>query len=372
MKICILTVHHVPNMGSLLQSYGLKSLLEDCGHKVSFLNIEPNADDDRLLGRRECYFLSEMEKKGVLAKIKKLDKYWINRIRIKLANNRQNQIFDSFRSSILGIDGKANAQFFDCCVIGSDEVLNCLAGESWGFTSQLFGNVRQAAKVITYAASCGSTKYEDVPEAVRERIRDVFQGVSAFSVRDANTMEFVSRLSEKSVQIHFDPVIVGNFEREISTARLPQNMPSRYCIVYSYYNRIHNKNEIQGIVQFCAKHDMEIVAIGAPQMWIKKYLVLTPFEALKAFQNAEFVVTDTFHGTIFSAKYAKRFATIIRQSNENKLRDLISRLHLEGHVINSIDGLEDAFSIKNDPERMTGLAETEREKTIRYFTERLQ
>lgn len=50
---------------------------------------------------------------------------------------------------------------------------------------------------------------------------------------------------------------------------------------------------------------MEIISIGAPQMWISKHMVLTPFETLVAFKHAEFVVTDTFHGTIFSAKYAK-------------------------------------------------------------------
>ena len=43
-----------------------------------------------------------------------------------------------------------------------------------GFTSQLFGNVPEAKRVITYAASCGTTKYEDLPDEIADRIREFF------------------------------------------------------------------------------------------------------------------------------------------------------------------------------------------------------
>lgn len=85
---------------------------------------------------------------------------------------------------------------------------------------------------------------------------------------------------------------------------------------------------------------MKIVAPFGRQKWIPSYETLTPFELLKAFQNAECIVTDTFHGTLFGAKFGKRMAVLIRESNQNKLEDLTQRLQIQSHVITDISQLE--------------------------------
>ena len=75
---------------------------------------------------------------------------------------------------------------------------------------------------------------------------------------------------------------------------------------------------------------------------------MSPFACLKAFAGAEFVVTDTFHGTIFSTKYAKRFATMVRPSNQNKLTDLIKRLGIEEHLLQDISEIDRAYELNDD------------------------
>lgn len=370
MKSCILSMQRVENCGSLLQAYALKKMLQQCGSTVSFLDIEQNAQDNQLRNKQELCFAES--RKGVLVKLSRLDRYALNRLRIKRLAREQDAIFEEFRQQALGMNESVNEEHFDCCVIGSDEVFNCMTKAPWGFTSQLFGNVRQADRVITYAASCGATTYEDVPAAVAEKIQDTFRGVSAFSVRDENTRTFVSRLTEKEPVVHFDPVVVGDFEQEMDGAMLPESFPKRYCIVYSYYNRISDKAQIRAIKDFCRKHQLEIVALGAPQMWIKNYLPLHPFQMLKAFQNAEFVITDTFHGTIFSAKFSKKFAVMTRPSNENKLADLIERLHLQEHRIESMEQLEKVFASKHDTESTIALAWQENARSMQYLMENIQ
>ena len=49
MKVCILSMQKVQNFGSLLQSYSLKKIIESLGHEVSFIDIEPIPEDDKLL-----------------------------------------------------------------------------------------------------------------------------------------------------------------------------------------------------------------------------------------------------------------------------------------------------------------------------------
>ena len=372
MKICILSMQRVSNFGSLLQSYALKRMLEQQGHVVSFLDIEPNQEDNDLLDGRKNHFLTEGEASGnLVAKLKKIDKYMINRVRIKYLSRRQEESFEAFRKNVLGMRAAENDGQFDCCVIGSDEVFNCMAGAPWGFTTQLFGNVPQAKRVITYAASCGATVYPEVPNAARNRIRDAFRNISAFSVRDKNTYNFTAALTDSKVCEHLDPAFIADFSKEINGAKIPENLPLRYCVVYSYYNRICDPQDIRQIIQFCKKYNMVPIAVGAPQMWIKTYLVLDPFAMLKVFQDAAFVITDTFHGTIFSAKYARRFAVMVRTSNSNKLCDLVYRLGLENNLISTMDQLDKVYKNNYETQGMSGIVEAERSRSMAYFEENL-
>ena len=282
---------------------------------------------------------------------------------------KQDKLFEEFRVSTMGIRDQAGSGCYDCCVIGSDEVFNCLAGADWGFTTQLFGNVSQAYRVITYAASCGATRYEDVPQTALDAIRDAFRNVDAFSVRDENTRAFVSRLTQKPVLEHLDPVMVADFREEIQQAKLPDGLPERYCVIYSYYNRIRGEQDMEAILDFCRRRGMTPVTVGAPQKWVRRHLIMEPFAALKVIQNASFVITDTFHGTIFSAKYAKRFAVMVRASNENKLGDLIRKIGVQNHLTTSFSDLDTKFDMEIDSDRLYQVIETERERTRKYLTE---
>ena len=219
MKICILSMQMVPNMGSVLQSYALKKRLEELGAQVEFLDIKESTKDNELMGDFSREFAEEREKTGLVGKISKIDKYAINRFKIKRKSIIQNNLFDDFRADHLRINQKSDR--YDLCVIGSDEVFNCLSTGGWGFTSQLFGNVPEADSVITYAASCGSTEYEALPRKVADCIRKSFQNISSFSVRDGNTHKFVSKLTEKTITDSLDPVLIYNFRQEIDQATLP-------------------------------------------------------------------------------------------------------------------------------------------------------
>lgn len=372
MKVCILSMQRVQNFGSLLQSYSLKKILENMGHQVSFIDIKKNTLDDELIEKNRILYKDEIDGKGCrFSKISKIDRYTLNRLLIKRLSNKQITMFNEFRKDTLKTTIADNAKHYDICVIGSDEVFNCMAKTPWGFTSQLFGNIEQADKVITYAASCGSTQYTDLPDSVKEKICETFKTVDAISVRDKNTAEFSGKLSDKIIYEHLDPVMVGDFRQEIEDAEDIYNLPSKICIVYSYYNRIHEENEIKAIKSFCKKQKLEIVTVGAPQMWVKKHLVLSPFQMLRVFQKADFVITDTFHGTIFSAMYASKFAIMIRNSNRNKLYDLICKLNLKDHLVDNMNQLQTILAVNKNTYEIENFINRERQNTEKYLIENI-
>ena len=122
-KVCILSMQRVNNMGSLLQAYALKKMLESMGCEVEFFDIQPNEEDDKLRNGRHLGFSMERESqgmRGLWGKLKKVDKYAINRIKIKTKSIIRKVYYAVFRKNHLNIN--ETSTHYDICVIGSDEV----------------------------------------------------------------------------------------------------------------------------------------------------------------------------------------------------------------------------------------------------------
>lgn len=375
MKVCILSMQRVCNFGSVLQSYSLKSIVKEIGCEVSFIDIQEYPNDPIM--KKEYIPDYNKERDGysenILKRyINKLDKYILIRFLNRIKQVKQENKIRKFQEDVLLLNNQSNECQYDTCIIGSDEVFNCLQGRYSKLTTQLFGNVKQASKVITYAASCGFTKFEYLPTPFIPYIKSALSNLNAISVRDANTEEFVSQfIKEKLIYQSWDPVVIGDFEKEIEKTNYNKHLPDKYCIVYSYANRIHEKREIKEIKRFCKYHGLKIISLGFQQRWIPDFRVVDPFELLYIFKRADFVITDTFHGTIFSAKYSKKFAVIIRQSNENKLTDLIAKIDIGAHVIKNMSDLEIAYKESNDFERISLICSEGRKKTMKYLEENI-
>lgn len=361
MKVYILSMQQVNNYGSVLQAYSLKKMIESLDHEVKFLAIEKGTSDILTL---QC------EKND----IDKKDDSWIKtqwtRVKGKIRGRKLRQVFSEFRNST-GLNSSMGNEHFDTCVIGSDEVFNCLQKSKWGFSPQLFGEVKSAEKIITYAASCGSTKADNLSNELREAIKNAMLNLSVVSVRDENTAKFVQAVTGKTFVYNLDPVAVGNFDEEIREVTVASKLPEKYCIVYSYSERFSEPNEIKAISEYCRAKGLKIVAPFGRQKWIPTYETLTPFELLKAFQKAECIVTDTFHGTLFGAKFGKKMAILIRKSNRNKLEDLTQRLQIQDHVITDISQLSKVLERDLNKEMISEILKLERVRSLEYLKENL-
>ena len=361
MKVYILSMQQVNNYGSVLQAYSLKKMIESLGNEVRFLAIEKGTNDALSM---QCG-KKDIDKKNDSW----LEAQW-NRVKGKILGRKLRQVFSEFRNST-DLNSVNGSEHFDTCVIGSDEVFNCLQKSKWGFSPQLFGKVEAVERVITYAASCGSTKADNLSDDLREAVKSAMSNLSVVSVRDKNTADFVKKISGKKPVYNLDPVAVGNFDDELRNVTVNSKLPEKYCIVYSYAERFDNQDEIRAISEYCKKHDLKIVAPFGRQKWIPTYETLTPFELLKAFQNAECIVTDTFHGTLFGAKFGKRMAVLIRESNRNKLEDLTQRLQIQGHVIKDASQLSIVLEKELDKKKISEILGEEREKSLKYLKENL-
>lgn len=97
-------------------------------------------------------------------------------------------------------------------------------------------------------------------------------------------------------------------------------------MVYAFSLR---ETDISQIKKLAQKHSLKVVAIGYNQTWADYNIInLGPFEWLGYFDKAEFVLTSTFHGTLYSLKYKKNFITSNNGAISNKIKTILFKLGL--------------------------------------------
>lgn len=365
MKISILSMQRIINYGSFLQAYGLKRTLELLGHTVDFIDIKDG----------EYHEQSEIVNETPLRKIKKYcNKDILKALKFRNVTNEITAILKSEQKNILELSEEYRTEPMpdtQAVVIGSDEVFNCNPKCSWGVSTQLFGNIN-VPLVISYAASCGYTKAEDLPSICVSGLKEAINRLKAVSVRDKNTFEFVKTIAGVESVYNLDPVLIYPFDEEIKEAEKTIDINEKYMIVYAYVGRINDKNEIEAIKRYASKNGLKTYCVGGAQTWCDAFPAWTPFQVLAAFKNAQCIVTDTFHGTVMSAKYNKPFATIVRDSNANKLVDLLNRLSLTDHMVSNPNDIESILDSKSDYKVFNRIIEEEIANTQRYLSDSLK
>lgn len=334
-RVGILSMQRIYNYGSFLQAYGLKSILESLGCDVQFVDYEPG----------ECLIKTNASKKGVIRKVEKaLEAFRYEApLKDKLAFIRYKRTYASRFYPMLGIADEPNLNpELDLLVVGSDEVFNCVQNNAnVGFTPALFGAGSSAARKVTYAASFGNTTLEKLEcFGKRNEVADYLKSFDAVSARDANTGAIVEVLTGRAPIYNLDPVLVYDFFGECSL--IPSEVDEdRYMIAYGYSGRL-TAEECAAIRAYADTHGLRVLNIGGVQSVCDRFVDCSPFEVLAYFKHADAVVTDTFHGTIFSAIAHTPFATFVRSSgygNFEKLADLMRRLGFDDRAAVSADDL---------------------------------
>lgn len=339
-KVGIMSMQRIVNYGSFLQAYALKTLIEELGYSVEFVDyhieapiIKDNIENNNKIIRKIKKGLETFQCKVPLSH--------------KLLFILYKQTFEKKYLPLLGITKKMNyTPELDCLVIGSDEVFNCIQkNRNVGYSLELFGKNSKAKKVITYAASFGNTTLFKLKKYNKDKeISFLLEKINTISVRDENSGKIIKSLTTKEPIYNLDPVLVYDYIN--CCEKIPKiELKEKYIILYAYSGRITEK-EAKWIKQYASKKGYKIYAIGGIQNYSDKFISCSPFEVLSYFKNAEEIITDTFHGSIFSIITQKKFTTLIRKSvgdsygNEEKLSDLLTRLNLTERMTTDISEIE--------------------------------
>lgn len=351
MKVGILSMQKVMNYGSFLQAFALKKTVEELGHQCEFIDIE------------QGQFFPELKRTYTFLLKKTIERYlkWDVWTRLKYTYKFQ-QRFKSEFFDLLGVDIHT-INHFDVAIIGSDEVFNFAQRVPWGYTPQLYGRVVNADKVISYAGSFGHTTLDDICHfKVEKEMISALASMASISVRDVNSFNIVKRLIGREPIINIDPVLLYDYTPWVKNINL-----KNYIIVYSYPNRIRKQKEIVAIKNFAKKHGKKLISIGFYFPWCDETVVPDPFEVLGYMKGADYIVTDTFHGSVMSLKFNRPFVALVRDSNRQKMTSLLSQFHLENRIVTSIESLENKMLSSIDYKSVNRILTTEKIRSLEYL-----
>lgn len=333
MKIGILTHYNVSSHGALLQMYALQEELRSRGHEVFILTFTRNMD-----------FVDEQQRMRFSASVKNLPYYiknYMGRGGLPLLKYQYKKQKDlrSFRKAHFRFLPYVESGQLDCVVVGADEVFSLENGVNF----MMFGHGITADKVFSYAPSFGQTDIQRIEQyGCRDLIESGLRKFSTLSVRDNGSASVVKELLGIIPPIVCDPALLHDFGCE----KVKNN--NKYIVIYSYQSNFQEQDRIIAIKRFAKVHNCELWSVGVYYEWCDKKINCDPLKMLDVFAGAQYVITDTFHGTI-SAYIAKTpMAVFVRENNNVKLDYLISIMGLENRKVSRLDQLDEVLERELD------------------------
>lgn len=314
------------NYGSALQTYALhRTLNELAPQQVQgiVLNYCPDVlrDKDILNPMKDMWDLDEDSRKmcelslsAIRINYEKFQCFYRQQYTI----SSQMYTSDNFQESL-------EKEHLDGYICGSDTIW-CIS-EFKGFDNGYFANypVMKNSHTISYAASFGDAVFEGEDE---EMLRTCLQNYKAIGVRENTNIEFIKKNTSVPVRRVLDPTLLlkGEEYHVITQERLIQEP---YILLYArrYNKAMEEYADTLAEKMGCKIVEISLRAVNAPrhimfyEAGVEEFLSLTKY--------AEFVVTNSFHGAIFSIQMHTQFRIFSREQADTKIDELLEWLHLE-------------------------------------------
>lgn len=344
MKIAILTLigHH--NYGNLLQAYALQTMLRRMGHEVTILKREPNYPSFKLLLLRilstlKCAIRIFLGNKDLIIcnpltypneyKVRKSEA--IDYSKLKLFSEQNLSFSPSLRRKH-SLKKYVKRHKFDCFVVGSDQVWReAYTPDINNYFLDFLPEDDKSLK-ISYAASFG-TNNEPISADKLPYCVELSKRFNAISVREQSAIDLVHKYFHLSAVQVLDPTLLLDPIDYCKLINDRDKDKGKGALVSYILDKDQDKDKIVSdyIKKFGGEHlslmDLQINERGCKQMY-------SVSEWLAAIANARFVVTDSFHGCVFSILFHKQFICIGNESRGiERFYSLLSSFNLEDRLV---------------------------------------
>lgn len=240
-----------------------------------------------------------------------------NAVRMKAFAEFKDWAFSNYSEHYKGYEALCEGgKKYSAVVTGSDQLWSP-AGLPSNYYNLMF--VPDRTLKISIASSFG---VKEIPWYQRMRTKKFLERMDYISMREFRGSEIVRELTGKEVPTILDPVFF--LSREEWLDRIPQETVVKEPYIFAYFlgaNRAHRTS----VIQFAKEKGLKIVALRHMDQYVKEdesFGDYAPYDVdprmfLNLLRNAEYVCTDSFHGTAFSIINQKQFIVFDRYKDNS-------------------------------------------------------
>lgn len=303
-KIGIITWHYYGNYGSMLQTYALYHAIENLGHNPIVLNYR-NPKYSKANGLRDA----------VLKILSIIPQSFVSSLPIKL-KQPQYRFSCLIRQTKVVFEGSLLTPFIknlNSVICGSDQIWAPNVYNPVYMLDFVPDNINK----ISYAASIG---LDEIPQELVANYKKCIGRLDYVSVREQKGKEILKMQCNIESQVVLDPTLLININ-EWRKLESKSNIIKPYIFCYFLKADHFYKTSVQ---RFAEEHGLEVYGVSdnpndADWMHILTHYTIGPREFLGLINDASIVITDSYHGTIFSLLYHKDFITIERFSSDDRI-----------------------------------------------------
>lgn len=372
-KVGLLSVYN-HNYGTILQAYALQKHLQKMGYeneiifykKSKFLQIK------RLLyipllnsiirGKfKDIYlkiFYKDIYQKVLMTREDSFKKFIDNHLKFSSIYNGRDELISSCKNY---------TQF----VVGSDQVWHPLNLGSDFFTMNF---IPEQFNKVSYASSFGVS---EIPSKFLKKYQVFLSRINHISVRESDAIDIVKSISGKNAVQVVDPTLLlsRNDWEEICSKSL---FNEKYVFCYFIGNNEEHRDMVKN---FASQAGLKIVNIPHVDEFVKSdidfadespaFVGLSEF--LSLIKNAEYVFTDSFHATVFSLIFRKKFVDVARfkntssQSTNSRITSLLKVVNLEDRFLNEGASLNNIINKDIDFEQVEKQLSILKEKSLSFL-----
>lgn len=254
--------------------------------------------------------------------------------------------YDIFRKKYLNLSKNINRQdleknehFYDIYICGSDQVRNLdLVPDDYFIYNLSFVHDK---KKISYAASLGNLSYNDTKF---NKLLNGVKEIDFLSVREKSSSDFLKKILNREVVHVCDPTFLLKRDYWFKMEKMNNFKLKNFIFVYYVTYNPYISKAIIKIKQLMPETKIIVAPSKLPKSLIrlgcKGIDIRSPEEYLSYFKNSNFVISCSFHGTVFSVLFKKKFYTISPLSNPSRVNDLCKQIGLEDRIISCQDDID--------------------------------
>lgn len=371
MKIGIVTFHASYNCGSILQCRALVYLLQSRHQDVQVVNYSN-------IGQQRMYsvFLPNTSLRNIVKNVLSIPGR-------KMIADHYAQ-YEKYINERLPLSGKvmsnkhelATLPNYDVLIAGGDQVWNVGVDD---FDTTYFLDFNKDAYKFSFSPSLGARNINN--DEQRDVYRELLLQFNQISCREVNGQKWLEQLTNRSVRLVADPTLLVTKEQWQGLTDYKDKLPEEFIFYYAFAYSPENNKAVERIA---AHYDIPVIVIDAKQWFIrdlKKYShfqlsqTTGPNTFLQLMDKARFVLTTSFHGTVFSLNFGKQFLYIEtknHESTDDRTSFILKQMGLLNRYLNPDQITPMALEHPIDREKVLQELETLRADANSYLDENLQ